>query len=234
MVNLAEYYKYQISKEGLEVSQEYNAMDWTRFFFGKFNQLYRWLDRGSVQVKVEGLEVYIQYLTGNATSFGRIVNLAADMVDTFTMPFIAGIPNIIKYWNTSSGNAKGIDILKQVPNVYYLLYNDTKKINWQAPEHYKDLLDLNKKMIGQLNTTLQLPDWRKAYTNELNQLKLLRPKEIENDIRNLETEFNVNKGKIDPKAVKAWETIIKEANELARSIVDFLMKNIRDNNNYIK
>lgn len=234
MVSLADYYKHQISSEGLEVSQEYNAFDWPRFFFGRWNQLYRWINRGSVSVKMEGIEAIVDYLTGKATTFGRIYNIFQDTLGSFYNPFIDGIANFIKYFNVMDANTRGMELVKRCPNIYNLLYMHSDSINWSNVKYYRELLDTSKKMMVETFKHLTLPNFRKAYTQELNALKLFRPAEVENDIRKFSATFAGVKGTLDPKIEKEWEALIKDANEYARSIVNTVLENVQDGNGYIQ
>lgn len=216
------------------VSKEYNAMDWTRFFFGQINQLVRWINKGSVQVKINGLEAFVDYFLGNASKIGVVLNTLSDIQAIAAGP-LGLIANGLKYYNQiaksgENGYFKGkVDSL---PNIYMMLYNNTNNIDWYKPEVYKEVLKANKEVMEELKKAATLPMWREAYTGELNQLKLLRPRELEKDIANLSN--TMQRRVSDPSLIKQWETIINEANTFSRNLMSFILDHVRDGNNYIK
>lgn len=216
-----------VSRESF-ISQEYNAFDWPRFFFGPFNQIYRSIFNSSA-TRIDNLAVIVEIFTGHATTFGKVFNTVSEM----------GKPNllspIMSIWSAFSGEWASItpmskDKRKEAYNPYYVLIHCVKGVDFSDINVYNSAVkavDAFDKTYGVITSNIcpKIPK-RKMTLGEKNAIKLFKEDRIAKDM-NTATSILKDKTKdIDPALAKKWDELYKRLFEISNKAMKYLADNV--------
>lgn len=223
---MSKYVKKSLSREncldylGVNISNEYNAFDWTATIFGNLNTLYRALTPGAT-TKIDNPGYLIKLFVGGWTVLGQMLSQAASPLAMLRQN-ANGIKN--RGVKISSGEKTDADKF----NIYKDIFVNYKKVNTSDIEYYRDQFNLFKKAIEELkkNVCGPIPS-RELTTSELSDLKLFRPGDIKSEMNNAVKYYEIK----DEKFANLAGSIVKYVDE---EIVQYLLKNITDKGGYIK
>lgn len=207
----------------VNVSNEYNALDWKEFLFGGLAKAYHAI-ASNATITIDNPGVMIGLFTGKWTTVGKIVTLLRND----QLNFLWDIVNLFKGKGTRATIPTNIQ-LGNTPNMYKILFVDYKKINFNNLERYKKDFDLFKQAItGLKGTVCRQRSKTKASVSQISDLKIFRPTEIAKEMAGAISYM-------EEKGGKEWEEFGQScANYITTSIVKYLLDNIKDPNGYIK
>lgn len=220
-LSVEEYYNFIGAK--VNVSNEYNAMDWPDFFLGSLSKLYRGLTNNA-KLTIKNPGMLISLFTGKWTTFGQIIQYAYNPVKFYTLWDI--VDHISDKGKKAAFSSEAV--LKGTPNIYQELIVNYKKIKQDDIEKYKADFERFKVAIqGAKKVYCNKTQPTKLTTSQLTDLKLFRPKEIKTEIERALTHY-VGFG---PEWKKFSEDVVSWINS---NIVDYLLENIHDPDGYVK
>lgn len=209
-----------VSKESY-ISQEYNAFDWSRFFFGGFNQLSRVLSAGSTTINNPHIITYM--VTGNLTQIGKI--LTKTPLDKFLQSFGFTDPELK---GAGYRTDKKDSNYEHVVSTYKSMFLSPKSINFERDyDAY----------VGHVNNYIKGVSYVKQYVcdkipprnltlGEKNTLKLLRPKEVLEDMKSAQA-IVAKKIASDPQLMKKWEGLYKKMEDATNDLIKYVLDNIK-------
>lgn len=223
---MSKYVKKSLSREncldylGVNISNEYNAFDWTATIFGNLNTLYRALTPGAT-TKIDNPGYLIKLFVGGWTVLGQMLSQAAS-----SLAMLRQNSNAIKNRGVKISSGEKTDADKF--NIYKDIFVNYKKVDTSDIEYYRDQFNLFKKAIEELkkNVCGPIPP-RELVTSELSDLKLFRPGDIKSEMNNAVKYYEIK----DKKFANLAGSIVKYVDE---EIVQYLLNNITDKGGYIK
>lgn len=203
------------------ISQEYNAFDWNRAFFGMFNQLSRAMSAGSTTINNPAIITYM--VTGGLTQLGKL--LTKNVVDDLLQKFGFTDPELKGSGYRTDKDDSNYD---HVVSTYKIMFLSPKKINFES--------DYDK-YVGYVNNYIKGVQYIKQYVcdkipqrnltlGEKNTLKLLRPKEILEDMKSAQT-IMTKKTSSNPQLMKKWEGLYKKMEDATNDLLKYVLDNIK-------
>lgn len=217
-----------------DVSLEYNAFDWPRFFLGTFNSWYRAITNNSV-IKRDGVLSLTGIFQGKATTFGDCVQIVFDGLSAAghisMLPLIiasgplnafiggvqigtkivTGVGGIINRAAQQAAEKNSFKSLGYNPYYHWIIQADKRELTKENLKEAKFAADFLASLVSKLDKMFPVVTPRKCNVPELNTLKLWRPKEVASDLEEAK--------RIYIAAGKEWESIY---NNFANSIGKFV------------
>ena len=211
---------FNITRESynLDISNEYNAVDWPQFFLGTVNTLWRAITN-ETETRIEFPGLLISLLVGKWSDFGKIVGLIGPGI------YNQGLKAAIDELRGKAGNltlAHNHYVMPGDTNMYKILFVEYKKVQVSEIKDYQELFDIYKKQINKLKSEVcvKLPRWRPCSTSEITDLKLFKPDKARKEMDVAVAEFK----RRDEKFGKFAEEVAKwiEAN-----LIEYVANNIK-------
>lgn len=212
-----------VSKENY-ISQEYNAFDWSRFFFGGLNQLSRALSWS--QTTIDNPHIITYMVTGKLTELGKYFNAKRNMAGPIAFP--------MHLFSVLGGEYKGHikdftdDNFSSSHSTYKTMFFSPKKINFESDyDKYVTAVDNFVKGIEFVKTKICKKIAPRHLTlGEKNQLKLFRPKEVLEDMKSAQV-YVESRLSSDPALKKKWEALYKKAEDAMNGYINHVLSNVK-------
>lgn len=230
-------YNNIVSSESLSlsnISTEYNKVDWYRFFFGGFNQLYRLISSAD-KTRIEQPGLLLNIFLGKMTTFA---NIAMHMHDAMTN-VAGGVMSIwsiwtggLKYNHNKGDNSAFFKKLEQIKNpYYYIISNQMSGINVSDEATYKEWENNVKQFEELIDLTIEkicVPiSERPMQLGEKNLLALYNPEKFNNEVRNSLDALNFKLQSIgNDDLAKKWQNLIQRLVECSTKAFNYIGKNI--------
>lgn len=213
------------------ISQEYNAFDWPRFFFGFINSAWRGLTNKSV-TKIDNIAVLIEIFTGKLTTFGQYFQAVPRILTGINLGSIAVL------WSAATGEfghgkmgQVGNSIAKAKAtndgiNPYYFFIFSPNKVDFNNFDKYKDAATKFKQSIDIIKKEVCFPiEAREMRIGEKNALKLWRPELVKEDIDKCLRIVESKTISLDDATKKKWNQLYKDLIAVAQDVVKYIEAN---------
>ena len=239
--------EYNLTREELNISLEYDWIDWRRLLAGPFNQLSRFKDNTGT-TKVDNLPILIGLFTGPATEFGKVLNLslwpaAGAALASTLVPFLApvfiggavaaGLTNLlVGLWGNEYAITAHMDKKNVMKNLYdidinpYLYFvHNYKKVDFENFAKYDGLPNRFRELIEYIKVKLcpLIPE-RPLTTGEKNALKLYAPDYAMKEIGDVQ--LYVKKLKLAPDLKDKWIAFYNDLISIYRDVIEYISVNV--------
>lgn len=233
-------YNNIVSNESLSlslsnISTEYNKVDWYRFFFGSFNQLYRLISNAD-KTKIEQPGLLLNIFLGKLTTYANIAQHVAEGVQSpggTAMAIWSAYTGGLSYNRNKGDNSAFFNKLKEIKNPYYYIISKQMsgiKVDDEATykewennvKQFEELIDLAIEKI-----CVPIPE-RPMKLGEKNLLALYNPEKFNDEVKSSMANIDIKLQKIGNDALaKKWQDLVQRLVECSKKAFDYIGKNIK-------